>query len=278
MANYLPAPYETNPYRSTSSSNNNNVMMDLSDNNQNYPEIVSSYDSAKPAIYLGDGWCTFPDLDNFDSEKLLKAFTLKVFQFFFKKVNLKLTKSSQNLQKKEKDSSDSIWDPSITYSDSSHRTSLSISALRQLEALFNISQLLFGLSRAETVNYTFRDLQLRKHPHSFKKSGFKQLSFEGRTDFYAIFEQLVNVIIEEGGLEVTMLMYKNPMLPMVRQKCLDLISNVATVPDVAVKIMKHQSWFIDHLLILVRDGEIVSDKIPALSVLIRLLKVMLTGR
>ncbi len=137
---------------------------------------------------------------------------------------------------------------------------------------------MFGLSRAETVNYTFRDLQLRKHPHSFKKSGFKQLNFEGRTDFYAIFEQLVNVIIEEGGLEVTMLMYKNPMLPMVRQKCLDLISNVATVPDVAVKIMRHQSWFLDHLLILVRDGEIVSDKIPALSVLIRLLKVMLTGR
>lgn len=89
---------------------------------------------------------------------------------------------------------------------------------------------------------------------------------------------MVNVIIEEGGLEVTLLMYKNPMLPMVRQKCLDLISNVATVPDVAFKIMRHQSWFLDHLLILVRDGEIVSDKIPALSVLIRLLKVMLTER
>jgi hypothetical protein len=68
------------------------------------------------------------------------------------------------------------------------------------------------------------------------------------------------------------------MLPMVRQKCLDLISNVATVPEVAYKIMRHQMWFLDHLLILVRDGEIVSDKIPALSVLIRLLKVMLIER
>ncbi len=65
---------------------------------------------------------------------------------------------------------------------------------------------------------------------------------------------------------------------MVRQKCLDLISNVATVPDVAYKIMRHQSWFLDHLLIMLRDGDIVSDKIPALSVLIRLLKVMLTER
>ena len=65
---------------------------------------------------------------------------------------------------------------------------------------------------------------------------------------------------------------------MVRQKCLDLISNVATVPDVAFKILRLHMWFLDHLLILVRDGEIVSDKIPALSVLIRLLKVMLTER
>jgi hypothetical protein len=65
---------------------------------------------------------------------------------------------------------------------------------------------------------------------------------------------------------------------MVRQKCLDLISNVATVPGVASKIMKHQSWFLDHLLIMLRDGDIISDKIPALSVLIRLLKVMLTDR
>jgi len=68
------------------------------------------------------------------------------------------------------------------------------------------------------------------------------------------------------------------MLPMVRQKCLDLISNLSTVPDVATKIIKHQSWFLDHLLIMVRDGDLVSDKIPALSVLIRMLKVMLIDR
>jgi hypothetical protein len=68
------------------------------------------------------------------------------------------------------------------------------------------------------------------------------------------------------------------MLPMVRQKCLDLISNLTTVPEVATKIIKHQSWFLDHLLIMVRDGDLVSDKIPALSVLIRMLKVMLIDR
>ncbi len=65
---------------------------------------------------------------------------------------------------------------------------------------------------------------------------------------------------------------------MVRQKCLDLISNLTTVPTVAAEIMRYQSWFLDHLLIMVRDGDMIADKIPALSVLIRLLKVMLLDR
>lgn len=40
-------------------------------------------------------------------------------------------------------------------------------ATRQLEALFNLSQLLFGLARAEQLNYTFRDLQLGQPPQRF---------------------------------------------------------------------------------------------------------------
>ena len=122
-------------------------------NNDDVYASMGAIDTDKLAVHMGDGWCTFPDLDNFDSDKLLKALTLK-----------------------EKDSADSIWDPSLTYQESCQRKGLSVSALRQLEALFNLSQLLFGLSRAETVNYTFRDLQLRKYPHSFKKAGFKQLN------------------------------------------------------------------------------------------------------
>ena len=38
---------------------------------------------------------------------------------------------------------------------------------RQLEALFNLSQLLFGLARAEQSNYTFRDLQLGQSARRF---------------------------------------------------------------------------------------------------------------
>jgi hypothetical protein len=88
----------------------------------------------------------------------------------------------------------------------------------------------------------------------------------------------VKDIINHGGLEVALAMYKNPILSMVRQKCLDLISNVTTVPQVAHKLLINQPWFLDHLLIMIRDGDLVSDKIPALSVLIRLLKVIITQR
>ena len=34
------------------------------------------------------------------------------------------------------------------------------------------------------------------------------LQTDGRVDFYAIFETLVQNIIQEGGLEVTLLIYK----------------------------------------------------------------------
>ena len=74
--NYCPAPllFETNHQR-----NQRNDFTEMSNNtNISYSELVAANDSVKPAIYMGDGWCTFPDLDNFDSEKLLRAFTLKV--------------------------------------------------------------------------------------------------------------------------------------------------------------------------------------------------------
>lgn len=47
-------------------------------------------------------------------------------------------------------------------------------ATRQLEALFNLSQLLFGLARAEQSNYTFRDLQLGQQPQRFREAGFNK--------------------------------------------------------------------------------------------------------
>jgi hypothetical protein len=55
-------------------------------------DLTSSADNA--ALHMGDGWCTFADLDNFDNEKLLNSLTLKVcFQpliiIFFNQILLK---------------------------------------------------------------------------------------------------------------------------------------------------------------------------------------------
>lgn len=85
-----------------------------------------------------------------------------------------------------------------------------MSALRQLEALFNLSQLLYGLSRGDVVNHTFRDIQLGKAPHSFRRSGFAEIgaTSSNRINFYELFEQLSHRIVREGGLAVTMLIYK----------------------------------------------------------------------
>jgi hypothetical protein len=47
-------------------------------------------------------------------------------------------------------------------------------ATRQLEALFNLSQLLFGLARSEQANYTFRDLQLGQPARLFRETGFRK--------------------------------------------------------------------------------------------------------
>ena len=41
-------------------------------------DLMSMSNTDKLAVQMGDGWCTFPDLDNFDSDKLLRALTLKV--------------------------------------------------------------------------------------------------------------------------------------------------------------------------------------------------------
>ena len=43
-----------------------------------YCEKDLTYGKDNQAVHMGDGWCTFSDLDNFDNEKLLQALTLKV--------------------------------------------------------------------------------------------------------------------------------------------------------------------------------------------------------
>ena len=62
----------------TRSSADSNYMMLKPAASNNYEAVAAPGNNSNVAISIGDGWCSFPDLDNFDSTRLLKALTLKV--------------------------------------------------------------------------------------------------------------------------------------------------------------------------------------------------------
>ncbi|CAF1146573.1 unnamed protein product [Adineta steineri] len=67
---------------------------------------------------------------------------------------------------------------------------------------------------------------------------------------------------------------KDPRLRCVKQKSLDLLTNVSTIPDIARLILDHHSSFIIQLIQGIRDGHLIEEKIPSSSVLLRLCKVI----
>ena len=59
-----------------------------------------------------------------------------------------------------------------------------------------------------------------------------------------------------------------------KQKSLDLLTNVTTINHVAYFILDHYPQFLIQLTQGIRDGHLIEEKIPSLSVLIRLCKVV----
>ena len=59
-----------------------------------------------------------------------------------------------------------------------------------------------------------------------------------------------------------------------KQKCLDLLSNVSTIPEVARIILDRYAAFLNQLVQGIRDGHLIEEKIPSLSVLLRLCKII----
>ena len=64
--------------RRNSSSSSHLAMLDMNAMGNDAANSAAAVAADKVIVYMGDGWCTFPDLDNFDSDKLLRALTLKV--------------------------------------------------------------------------------------------------------------------------------------------------------------------------------------------------------
>ncbi|CAF1163967.1 unnamed protein product [Rotaria sp. Silwood1] len=202
-------------------------------------------------IQFADGWYSYPDLNTFDSDLLLATLTLR---------NIKPLKAI------------SPWNTKLANPTGLPLTEI---ATRQLEALFNLSQLLFGLARAEQTNYTFRDLQLSQPARRFREAGFNKFPNSNKSiDFFAVFQLLVNDILKSGAIDIVYMMYKDPRIRCVKQKSLDLLTNVTTINEVGYFILDRYTHFLIQLIQGIRDGHLIEEKIPSLSVLIRLCKVI----
>lgn len=59
-----------------------------------------------------------------------------------------------------------------------------------------------------------------------------------------------------------------------KQKSLDFLTNVATISDIARVILDRHSQFLLQLLQGIRDGHLIEEKIPSLSLLLRLCQVI----
>jgi len=60
----------------------------------------------------------------------------------------------------------------------------------------------------------------------------------------------------------------------VKQKSLDFLTNIATISDKARFILDHHSQFLIQLIQGIRDGHLIEEKIPSLSLFLRLCKVI----
>ncbi|CAF3401501.1 unnamed protein product [Rotaria socialis] len=202
-------------------------------------------------VQFADGWYAYPDLNTFDSPLLLATLTLR---------NIKPSKAL------------SPWNTKL---DNSTTIPLTEIATRQLEALFNLSQLLFGLARGEQSNYTFRDLQLGHPPRRFREAGFNKFPNNNRsTGFFGTFQLIVNDILKSGAIDIVYMMYKDPRIRCVKQKSLDLLTNITTINEIGYFILDRYCQFLIQLIQGIRDGHLIEEKIPSLSVLIRLCKVI----
>ena len=68
---------------------------------------------------------------------------------------------------------------------------------------------------------------------------------------------------------------KDPRIRCVKQKALDLFTNVTIIKEVAYFTLDRYSKFLIQLIQGIRDGHLIEEKIPSLSVLIRYAKLLL---
>uniref|UniRef100_H2XK28 Uncharacterized protein n=3 Tax=Ciona intestinalis TaxID=7719 RepID=H2XK28_CIOIN len=213
---------------------------------------ISNKDSPNIRIKFNE-WSSFLDLDHFNSSYLIAVLTEK--------------KCSNKPY---------LWTDSSVKCESN----VSITALRQAEATFNLSQLMFALYHGSISACTFLDLQLNRPPRDIRKHftllGTKNCYNLSGTTFREALHTLCWEITESGGLSVIFSMMQNPVLPIIRQKCLDALTNILCVEHIEKIVLERQPWFLEKLVTLIKSGDLQCDMVPAISVLDRLIVVILS--
>ncbi len=68
---------------------------------------------------------------------------------------------------------------------------------------------------------------------------------------------------------------KDPRLRCVKQKSIDFLTNISIISEIARSILDQHSQFLIQLIQGIRDGHLIEEKIPSLSLLLRLSKVII---
>lgn len=223
---------------------------------QSYKNINQSVE-VKHHIFKFKEWYSFSDMDNFDSDYLISILTIKGV-----------------------DGLPFLWSKLKT-EETNTKTLITLEARKQAEAIFNLSQLMFALYHGSVTACTFCDLQFNRAPRDIRQSGFCKLkgvdSYTG-TVFRKALHSLCWDIAEKGGLPVIFSMMRNPCLPIIRQKCLDALTNILCVDNIEKIVLEKQPWFLDALISMVEKGDLQCDMVPAISVLDRLVVVILSEK
>lgn len=165
-----------------------------------------------------------------------------------------------------------------------------LNMVRQAEAVFNLSQLMFSLYHGSGHAATFRDLnqQLSLNQHlvmDITRRGFVKLPNDNAnrpngSRFRRALHELCCDIFEAGGQEVIFSMFLNDHMKIIKQKCLDALTNILCVPVIEEYVLNRHEWFLRALIQLIREG-VTSEKmqqnvVPSISVLDRLVVVILS--
>merc|ERR1712106_917687 len=168
--------------------------------------------------------------------------------------------------------------------------------VRQAESVFNLSQLMFALYHGQSRASTFRDLNAPDHrivtdqPQDRKliHAGFDKIKGEQSIHHESrrALHELCCEIFESGGLEVIFSMFEFDHMKIIKQKCLDALTNILCVPVIEEFVLMRKSWFLTDIIRLINTGRIVNkteveklrqDVVPSISVLDRLIVVILSN-